>query len=169
MPTKGNRDIPRSPRRQELMPSRQISRKRLGKKGRKREKKKGAQPDDRLCSSVCYKEPGNDVPCSLLHLSYDGLECLGVIDSEVSKNLAVDLDATLVQQTHQLRVAQTLEAGSSVDTLDPQSAEVALLVTAVTEGVGETLLPSVLGNGPNVLAGTKITSGQTQDFISLSS
>lgn len=138
-------------------------------RGGKGRKKKGAQPDDRLCSSVCYKEPGNDVPCSLLHLSYDGLECLGVIDSEVSKNLAVDLDATLVQQTHQLRVAQTLEAGSSVDTLDPESAEVALLVTAVTEGVGETLLPSILGNGPYVLAGTKITSGQTQDFLSLSS
>ena len=138
-------------------------------RGGKGRKKKGAQPDDRLCSSVCYKEPGNDVPCSLLHLSYDGLECLGVIDSEVSKNLAVDLDATLVQQTHQLRVAQTLEAGSSVDTLDPESAEVALLVTAVTEGVGETLLPSVLGNGPYVLAGTEVTASEFEDALTLCS
>lgn len=130
-------------------------------------KKKGAQPDDRLCSSVCYKEPGNDVPCSLLHLCYDGLECLGVIDSKVSKNLAVDLDATLVQQTHQLRVAQTLEAGSSVDTLDPESAEVALLVTAVTVSVCETLLPSVLRNCPNILSCTIVTLGQLKDSCSL--
>lgn len=36
MPTKRNRDIPRSPWSQKLMPSRQISRKRLGRKGRKR-------------------------------------------------------------------------------------------------------------------------------------
>lgn len=164
MPTKGNRDVPRSPWRQKLMPSRQISKKSLGRKGRK---KKGAQPDDRLCSSVCYKEPGDDVPCSLLHLSYDGLECLGVIDSEVSKNLAVDLDATLVQQTHQLRVAQTLEAGSSVDTLDPESAEVALLVTAVTVSVCETLLPSVLRNCPNILSCTIVTLGELQDSCSL--
>ena len=105
----------------------------------------------------------------LLNLLDDSLESGLVVHGEVSEDLAVDLDATLVQQTHQLRVAQTLEAGSSVDTLDPESAEVALLVTAVTEGVGETLLPSVLGNGPYVLAGTKITSGQTQDFLSLSS
>ena len=40
MPTKGNRDIPRSPWRQKLMPSRQISKKRLERKGRKREKRK---------------------------------------------------------------------------------------------------------------------------------
>ena len=105
----------------------------------------------------------------LLNLLDDSLESGLVVHGEVSEDLAVDLDASLVQQTHQLRVAQTLEAGSSVDTLDPESAEVALLVTAVTEGVGETLLPSVLGNGPYVLAGTKITSGQTQDFLSLSS
>ena len=40
MPTKGNRDVPRSPWREKLMPSRQISKKRLEMKGRKREKKK---------------------------------------------------------------------------------------------------------------------------------
>lgn len=40
MPTKGNKDIPRSSWSQKLMPSRQISKKRLEMKGRKREKKK---------------------------------------------------------------------------------------------------------------------------------
>ena len=105
----------------------------------------------------------------LLNLCYDSLESLGVVDSEVSEHLAVDFDAGLVQQTHQLAIAEALHAGSGIDTLNPKGAEVALLSTTVAEGVGETLLPSVLGNGPYVLAGTEVTSGQTQNFLSLSS
>lgn len=38
-PTKRNRDVPHSPRREKLMPSRQISKKRLEMKGRKRGEK----------------------------------------------------------------------------------------------------------------------------------
>ncbi len=105
----------------------------------------------------------------LLHLGNDSLECFGVVHSQVGEHLAVDFDTGLVQQTHQLRIAQTLDAGSSIDTLNPQCAEGALLVAAVAEGIGETFLPSVLGYGLNVLAGTKVTSGQAQDFLSLSS
>ena len=59
----------------------------------------------------------------LLHLSNDSLESLWVVNSEVSENLAVDLDTCLVKSTHQLAVAHTIEASSSVDTLDPQCAE----------------------------------------------
>ena len=105
----------------------------------------------------------------LLNLCYDSFESFGVVDGEVSEHLAVDLDTGLVQQTHQLAIAEALHAGSGIDTLNPKGAEVALLGTTVTEGVGETLLPSVLGNGPHVLAGTEVTSGQTQNFLSLSS
>ena len=52
----------------------------------------------------CRKEGGMKSPrsVSLLHLCHDGLESLGVINCEVSKNLAVDFNTTLVQQTHQL-------------------------------------------------------------------
>ena len=105
----------------------------------------------------------------LLNLCYDSLESLGVVDSEVSEHLAVDFDAGLVQQTHQLAIAEALHAGSGIDTLNPKSAEVALLGTTVAVSIGKTLLPSVLGNGPYVLAGTEVTSGQTQNFLSLSS
>ena len=105
----------------------------------------------------------------LLHLGYDGLECLGMVHSEVSQHLAVDLNTTLMQQTHQLRVTQTLQTSGCIDTLNPQSAEVALLVATVTESIGKTFLPSVLGNCPYVFTSTKITSGKTQDFLSLSS
>lgn len=63
----------------------------------------------------------------LLHFVNDSLESGGVVDSEVSENLTVQVDTSLVQSTHELGVAHTLETGSGVDTLNPQCAEVALL------------------------------------------
>ena len=105
---------------------------------------------------------------NLLHLGNDGLESLRVVDSEVSKNLAVDFNTSLVKSAHKLRVRETLEAGSCVDTLNPESPEVALLGAAVAEGVGKTLLPSILGNGPDVLTGTVVTASEFQDSLSLS-
>jgi len=105
----------------------------------------------------------------LLHLGNDSLESFGMVDSEVGKNLAVDFNTSLVQTAHQLAVAYTLDAGSSIDTLNPQSAEGALLVATIAEGIGQTLLPSVLGNGPNVLASADVTAGQLQNSLSLSS
>jgi hypothetical protein len=93
---------------------------------------------------------------NLLHLLYDGLESLGVVEGEVSEDLAVDLDASLVESTHERAVAQVIEASGSVDTLDPEGAEVALLGTTVAVGIGETLLVGVLGNCPDILTGTEI-------------
>ena len=72
----------------------------------------------------------------LLHLCNDSLESLRVVYSEVSENLTVNLDTSLVKSTHQLAVAHTIEASSSVDTLDPQCAECALLVTTIAISVG---------------------------------
>ena len=95
----------------------------------------------------------------LLYLSYDSLECFRVVHSEVSQHLTVDFDTSLVQCTHQLRIRHTLETSGSVDTLDPQCTEVALLILTVAVSVGQTLLPSILGNGPNVLTSTEVTSG----------
>ena len=40
----------------------------------------------------------------LLHLIYDSFERCGVVHSEVSKNLTVNLDTCFVKCTHQLRV-----------------------------------------------------------------
>ena len=38
----------------------------------------------------------------LLYLSYDSLESLRIVNSEVSEDLAVDLDASLVERAHEL-------------------------------------------------------------------
>ena len=103
----------------------------------------------------------------LLYLSYDSLESLRIVNSEVSEDLAVDLDTSLVECTHKCRIGHVLETSSSVDTLNPQCAEVALLVTAVTVSVCETLLPSVLRNCPNILSCTIVTLGQLKDSCSL--
>ncbi len=104
-----------------------------------------------------------------LYLGYDCLESLGVVHCELGENLAVDLDTCCVDKTHELRVRKILHAGSGIDTLDPEGAEVALFLLAVTVCVGETLLPGVLRYGPHVAAAAVITAGQFQYFLSLGS
>ena len=101
----------------------------------------------------------------VLHLLYDGLESGGIVEGEVGEDLAVDLDAGLVDETHELGVAEVFEASGSVDTLNPESAEVALLILAVAIGVGQTLFPGVLGNGPYVAAAAEVAAGEFEDFF----
>ena len=108
---------------------------------------------------------GNARGCLLLSLGFldDGLECFRAVHGEVGKHLAVDFDAGLVEHTHQLGVRQTFHASGCVDTLDPQSAEVALLILTIAVSVGKTFLPSILGYCPNILAGTKVTASEFQN------
>lgn len=106
---------------------------------------------------------------TLFSLFYDGFECLGIVHGEVGKHLTVDFDTGLVKSAHQLGVGEAFEACGGIDTLDPKCAEVAFLVAAVAESVGQTFLPSVLGNGPDVLAGTVITAGKFENSLTLCS
>jgi hypothetical protein len=70
-----------------------------------------------------------------------------------------------VEEAHQLRVRQTFETSGCVDTLNPQGAEVALLVATVAEGVSQTLFPGVLGYGPYVATGTEVTSSKVENLF----
>ena len=103
----------------------------FGKYGRKNEDSLFAKDQNQL--DTIYNKPKRKKDCSgeeqsflnrckkeLLYLGNDSLECFGVIHGQVSENLAVDLDTSLVQKTHQLRIAQTLETSGSIDTLNPQ-------------------------------------------------
>ena len=45
-----------------------------------------------------------------------------MVYGQLGQSLAVDLDTGGVDQTHELAVAQVLQAGCGVDTLDPQRA-----------------------------------------------
>lgn len=105
----------------------------------------------------------------VFHLVNDGLEGSGVVEGEVGEHLAVDLDTSLMDEAHELAVGEILHAGSGVDTLNPESAEVALLVLAVAVGVGKTLFPGVLGYGPHIAAATEVSAGEFEDFLSASS
>src|SRR5918998_4649362 len=60
---------------------------------------------------------------------------LGVAHGYVGQNLAVDLDAGLLEAVHELAVGESLLAGGGVDAHDPKAAEVALLVATVPVGV----------------------------------
>lgn len=106
----------------------------------------------RLCSGVLY-------------LLYHGSESCGVVEGEVGEDFAVHFDAVFVEQTHQLRVAEVVHTGGSVDTLNPKSTEVAFFVFAVAIGVGKTFFPGVLGYGPYVTAAAKVASCEFEDFF----
>ncbi len=95
----------------------------------------------------------------VLHLVHDCFESFGIVHGEVGENLAVDFDSGLVDESHKLAVGKILKTRSSVDTLNPESAEIALFVLTVAICICETLFPSVLGYCPHIAAATEITSG----------
>ena len=65
-----------------------------------------------------------------------------------------------MDKTHKLGVREVFLAGCSVDTLNPQCAEIVLFIFAVTVSVGKTFFPSIFGNGPHILTGTIVTTGE---------
>lgn len=134
-------------------------------------KRKNPLPDhgwvqQRIFILSCRPKLG-DRTMFLLYLLNDGLESVRVVDCEVSKNLTVDFNTILVESAHELAVAQVIETSGSIDTLNPQSTEVTLLVTTVAISIGETLLISILRNGPDILTGTIVTLGLLQKSCSL--
>ena len=101
----------------------------------------------------------------VLHLfNYCGESC-GVVEGEVGKNFAVHFDAALVDETHELGVAEVVETGSGIDTLNPQSTHVALFVLAVAVSVGKTFLPGVFSDGPYIAAAAEVATGKFEDFL----
>ena len=66
-------------------------------------------------------------------------EGLWIADGDFGQDLAVELDVLALHAVDQLAVADTVFAGSVVDTGNPQSAEIAFAVAAVAIGVAERL------------------------------
>ncbi len=106
------------------------------------------------CSGLC-----------VLHFIYNCCESGGVVEGEVGEDFAVDFDTALVDESHELGIAQVVHACSGVDTLNPQSTEVALFVLAVAVSVGKTFFPGILGNGPHIAAATEIATGEFENFF----
>ncbi len=99
---------------------------------------------------------------------YNGLEGCGIVECEVGEDFAVDFDAGLVDEAHELGVAEAFDACGGVDTLDPQCAEVAFLLLTVAVSVGQTFFPGVFGDGPDVAAAAKVAACKFQDFFTAS-
>src|SRR3954467_3956033 len=74
----------------------------------------------------------------------ESAERLGVAHGDVGQHLAVQLDTGQLEAVQELAVAHAVQAGGGVDTGDPQAAEVALAVAAVTVRVGLRLEQSLL-------------------------
>ena len=70
-----------------------------------------------------------------------------------------------MDKTHELRVAQVVLTGSSVDTLYPKGTEVALFVLTVAVSVGKTFFPGVFSYGPYITAAAKVASCKFEDFL----
>lgn len=101
----------------------------------------------------------------VLHLVHDCFESFGIVHGEVGENLAVDFDSGLVDESHKLAVGKILKTRSSVDTLNPESAEIAFFLLAVAVGVGKTFFPGVFSNGPYITAATEVSTGKFEDFL----
>jgi hypothetical protein len=68
---------------------------------------------------------------------------------------------------HEHAVAGTVQAACSVDTLDPQAAELALLQLAAIVGVLKAFLHRVLGYGVHVLPATEVAFRHIEDLLPL--
>ena len=96
----------------------------------------------------------------------DGLESLGVVEGEVGKDPAVNLDTRLGELVHELAVVHAILAHGGVDTDNPQATEFALLVSSVAISISLTLFVRVLRHSPDILSRAELTFGLLQDFLS---
>ena len=69
----------------------------------------------------------------------------GVVHGDVGEDLAIELDAGLLEAVDELRVAGAVQLGSGGDADDPERAELALLLAAAGVGELEAALDGFLG------------------------
>ena len=100
---------------------------------------------------------------------YYCFERCGIVHGQVGEHLTVDFDAGFVDEAHEAAVREILEAGSGVDTLYPECAEVAFFLLTVAVSVGQTFLPGVFGDGPDIAAAAVVSAGEFEDFLSFCS
>src|SRR5205085_10163779 len=72
-------------------------------------------------------------------------ERLGIAHGDVREDLAVQLDTGQLEAVHERAVAETVQAGGSVDAGDPQAAEVPLAVAPIAVRVRVRLHQRFLG------------------------
>ena len=94
-------------------------------------------------------------------------EGLLVAVGDLGEDLAVKLDAGELEAVHQLAVGQAVDAGGSVDALDPQGAELALLVATVAVGVLTGVLRLLLHAAEGAGANSVVALGALDERLTL--
>eukprot|EP01155_Anaeramoeba_flamelloides_P050734 Anaeramoba_flamelloidesc42128_g1_i4.p1 GENE.c42128_g1_i4~~c42128_g1_i4.p1 ORF type:complete len:147 (+),score=0.09 c42128_g1_i4:94-534(+) len=88
-----------------------------------------------------------------------------LIYSQVSQDFTVDFDLSFFQASDEAAVGQTVDTCSSVDTCDPQCAELTLALTTVTVRILTSFDDSLFGNSEYTATSTVVTFGLFQDFL----
>src|SRR5208282_2290833 len=89
----------------------------------------------------------------------------GVVDSNVCQDLAIQLDAGLLQSTDELRVASAVQLGGCRDAHDPQGAELALLLAATGVGKLKAALDSFLSGLIELGFGKEVTARAIENLF----
>src|SRR3954454_7573730 len=90
-----------------------------------------------------------------------------VVDGQVGQDLAVDLDTREAQALDEAVVGEAVGAGAGVDPLDPQLAELALLLAAGVVAVDQRVGDLLLGLAVEPRALTPVTGGALEDYPAL--
>src|SRR6185437_8594705 len=98
-------------------------------------------------------------------LIHQSLEGGGLVNGEVGKHLAVDLDTGAGEPADKSAIGDAMLAAGRVDALDPQGAEIALALLAADVVVLQRLVDRGVGRGDVVLAAAAEALGLLQDFV----
>src|ERR1700749_910908 len=87
------------------------------------------------------------------------------MDGEVRQHLAVDVDPGLREPADKSAVGQAVFAATGVDALDPERAEIALLLLAADVVVLQRTIDRGIGGGDRVLAAAIEALRGLEDFL----
>ena len=95
----------------------------------------------------------------------NSLKSSGVVHREVGEDFAVETDVLLGEAAHELGISEAVLTCGSVDTLNPEGAELSLLGFTVTVSISETFLIGVLCYRPNIPAGQEIAASLLENLL----
>ena len=94
-----------------------------------------------------------------LSLIYQRFKRFRLVDRNIGKDFAINFDAGFAQTMHKLRIGHTVQAGSSIDTLNPQTPEGPLFGATVAICVLTCFLDPLDGGPENIFITAAVTFG----------
>ena len=85
--------------------------------------------------------------------------------SQISQNLAIDLDRGLLQTVNHTAVGQAIFTGTGIDTGNPQGTELTLALLAIPIGILARLGDCLGGNTENIFPSAAVTLGLFNNFL----